>query len=67
MTEFIGTLIVFALAMLGMSIGLIVSGRRLKGRCGGMNNLRKFMGFTPCEACKDRSPDCPLREERLHS
>lgn len=65
--EFLATLVIFALVMLGMSIGLFVSGRQLKGSCGGMNNLKKLMGFNPCEACKDPSPDCPLRKTGDHS
>lgn len=64
MIEFIAALVVFALAILAMSIGVLVRGVRLKGSCGGMNNLKKVMGFNPCDACTERSPDCPLREQR---
>ncbi len=63
MTEFIAALVVFALVMLGMSIGVMLRGVRLKGSCGGMNNLKKLMGFNPCDACTERSADCPLRQK----
>lgn len=58
MFEFIAALIVFALAILGMSIGFLVSGRHFKRSCGGMTNLKKLMGFAPCELCMKNTPDC---------
>jgi hypothetical protein len=58
MFEFIAALIVFVLAILGMSIGFVVSGRHFKRRCSGMNNLKKLMGFTSCELCMQNTPDC---------
>lgn len=61
MFEFIATFIVLMLAMLTMSFRFIVSGRRFKRSCGGIINLKKFVGFTPCEACKNNTPDCLLR------
>lgn len=64
MTEFIAALVIFVLVILGMSVGVLVRGVRLKGTCGGMNNLKKVMGFNPCDACIERSPDCPLRDQR---
>ncbi|NOY43810.1 MAG: (Na+)-NQR maturation NqrM [Planctomycetes bacterium] len=34
------TFVVFAVAMTGMAIGVIVSNRRIRGSCGGLGNLR---------------------------
>ncbi len=44
------TLFVFLLVILGMAIGVIISDRRIKGSCGGLNG--------ECEFCpeKDRCP-----------
>ncbi len=57
---------VFALAMAGMAIGVILSNRRLKGSCGGLANMRDSQGNTLCEGCTNPSPDCqgePLAEK----
>ena len=60
-------LVVFAAAITGMAIGVIVSNRRLKGSCGGLANLRDAKGNLTCEACTHPSPDCqgePLEESK---
>ena len=53
-------LIVFLLAIAGMAVGVIFSGRRLTGSCGGLSAIR---GIDQCGVCgrdlKDNSqPDC---------
>lgn len=63
MTVFIATLIGFGLAVFAMSIGVIFGNRRIKGSCGGMNNLKKLFGISPCDACHEKSPQCGLRPE----
>jgi hypothetical protein len=40
MKIFLATLVVFALAIVGMAIGVLVSNRRIKGSCGGMAGLK---------------------------
>jgi hypothetical protein len=64
MFELLATLTIFAVAISAMSIGVIFSDRRLKGSCGGLNNLRKLLGETPCAGCTESGPDCPLREPK---
>ncbi|HSS64297.1 MAG TPA: (Na+)-NQR maturation NqrM [Gammaproteobacteria bacterium] len=61
MAEFIAAIVVFAVALIAMSIGVIFGNRRIKGSCGGLNNMKKLLGITPCSACLDPGPDCPLR------
>ncbi len=51
-------MIVFALALTGMAIGVLVSNRRLRGSCGGLANMRNSEGSPLCEACSNPSPDC---------
>lgn len=52
--------IVFLIVMLGMAIGVIVSGRTIKGSCGGLNAIE---GADRCVVCKrEIDPDSPLRE-----
>ena len=50
--------IIFAIALTGMALGVIISNRRLKGSCGGLANLRDSHGNTMCEACTNPSPEC---------
>ena len=61
MYDLVASILIFALAMAAMAIGVIFGDRRLKGSCGGLNNLKKLLGVSPCVACKERGPDCPLR------
>lgn len=48
------------LVMLGMAVGVMVTGRRIKGSCGGLNAIA---GADHCLVCKKEiDPDSPLRE-----
>lgn len=55
---FIATAVIFAVALGGMAIGVIVSNRRLKGTCGGLANMKDAKGNTICDACTKPSPEC---------
>lgn len=57
-TYFVITAIVFAIAVAGMAIGVILSNRRLKGTCGGLAGLQDPSGKTACEMCSNPSPTC---------
>jgi hypothetical protein len=52
------SVIVFALALAGMAVGVILSNRRLKGSCGGMAGRQDGEGNLVCEMCMDPSPEC---------
>jgi len=48
------------LIMLGMALGVILMGRRIKGSCGGLNAIGDA---DQCMVCKKEiDPDSPLRE-----
>jgi hypothetical protein len=50
----------FGIAVLAMAVGAIVSGRRIKGSCGGLNAVA---GADKCVVCaKPIDPDSPLRD-----
>ncbi|AWT61018.1 MAG: hypothetical protein DF168_02243 [Candidatus Moanabacter tarae] len=55
MKLFLITLFVFGLVILGMSIGVILGNRCIKGSCGGLGN---------CEACRDGSTDSETEVRR---
>ncbi len=48
------------LIMLGMAVGVIFSGRRIKGSCGGLNAIGDADQCLVCK--KEIDPDSPLRE-----
>ncbi|TWT98095.1 hypothetical protein Pla108_22520 [Botrimarina colliarenosi] len=58
MTTFLITLAVFLVALGLMSVGVMLSGRRIKGSCGGLANFKDEKGNSVCEACTNPSPDC---------
>lgn len=49
---------IFALAIVGMAIGAIVAGRRLRGSCGSLAGERDEEGNVRCSICSDPSPEC---------
>ena len=52
------TVLIFALALAGMAIGVILSNRRLKGSCGGMAGRQDADGNLACDICSTPSPEC---------
>lgn len=54
----IPALVIFGLAIVGMSIGVIVSNRRIKGSCGGLAGITDDKGRTLCDGCTNPAPDC---------
>jgi hypothetical protein len=67
MKIFLATLVVFALAIVGMAIGVLVSNRRIKGSCGGMAGLKDHDGKSVCEICTNPSPECTGENARSES
>ena len=49
MNELLAAFVVFALVITGMAVGVIFSNRRIKGSCGGLNNMRDDLGQPMCE------------------
>lgn len=58
MTTFFAALAVFLVALAAMAVGVILSNRRIKGSCGGLNNFRDSVGNPVCDACTKPSADC---------
>lgn len=58
--EIVLTVALFALAMTGMSLGVIVSNRRLQGSCGGEEVLGPDGNPLSCGACPKKEAEvCP--------
>ena len=55
---FIGTVIVFALAILGMAAGAIFGNKQLQGSCGGLAAMGARDGETSCQICENPVTDC---------
>ena len=55
---------VFAVALSGMAIGVILSNRSIKGSCGGLNNFKDSVGNPICDACSNPSPTCSQIPEK---
>lgn len=61
MSTFFLTFGLLTLIMLGMSLGVILMGKTIKGSCGGLNAIS---GADKCLVCKkDVDPDSPLRDK----
>ena len=58
MTIFVSALLVFVGVVIGMSVGVMLTGRRLKGSCGGLSAWKDADGLSICEACVD----CPEKK-----
>ena len=57
--------IVIALAVLGLAIGVVLSDRRLKGSCGGLNAIQGLEGSCGCEKpCEKRQQRDRLEKDR---
>ena len=61
MATFFLAFFILALVMIGMSLGVILMGKTIKGSCGGLNAIS---GADKCVVCsKDVDPDSPLRDK----
>ncbi len=53
--------ILLLLVILGMSLGVLLNGKTIKGSCGGLNAIS---GADKCLVCKkDIDPNSPLRDK----
>ncbi|MEM6480239.1 MAG: (Na+)-NQR maturation NqrM [Pseudomonadota bacterium] len=60
MSEFFLAFGLLVLIVLGMSLGVIFMGKRIKGSCGGLNAIT---GSDRCVVCaKEIDPNSPLKE-----
>ncbi|NVO56259.1 (Na+)-NQR maturation NqrM [Rhodobacteraceae bacterium B1Z28] len=61
MSTFILAFVLLMIIMVGMSLGVMLMGKTIKGSCGGLNAIS---GADKCVVCqKDVDPDSPLRDQ----
>ncbi|MBG6147349.1 hypothetical protein IWQ51_005504 [Labrenzia sp. EL_142] len=61
MATFLIAFVLLLLVVTGMSLGVILMGKTIKGSCGGVNAIS---GADKCVVChKDVDPDSPLRDK----
>lgn len=60
MATFVFTFTLLLLVMLGMALGVILMGRRIKGSCGGLNAISDADQCLVCN--KEIDPNSPLKE-----
>lgn len=61
MSTFILAFVLLLIIMVGMSLGVMLMGKTIKGSCGGLNAIS---GADKCVVCqKDIDPDSPLRDQ----
>jgi hypothetical protein len=58
MKLFVISALVFGIALLGMSVGVIFGNRRIRGSCGGVSGLRDAQGNPLCEGCSNQGAEC---------
>ena len=60
MSTFILAFVLLLIIMVGMSLGVMLMGKTIKGSCGGLNAISDA---DKCMVCsKDIDPDSPLKE-----
>lgn len=65
MMVYLVAFIVISMAILGMALGVVLSDRRLKGSCGGLNTIQGLEGSCGCEKpCEKRQQRDRLQKER---
>lgn len=61
METFILAFILLLIVVVGMSLGVMLMGKRIKGSCGGLNAIS---GTDRCVVCsKEIDPNSPLRDK----
>lgn len=60
MATFVFTFVLLLLIVLGMALGVLLMGRRIKGSCGGLNAIGDADQCLVCH--KEIDPNSPLRD-----
>ena len=62
MNTFFAVLALMSLAILGMSVGVLMGGKRLKGSCGGLSAITNEEGEKVCGICGQGVASCETND-----
>lgn len=68
MVQLAATILVFGLAILGMSVGVILMGKSMKGSCGGIScgvDEGRISGCNFCSNPEEEKQACERRKARM--
>ncbi|QDT34682.1 FAD:protein FMN transferase [Thalassoglobus polymorphus] len=65
LTTFLLAAAVFAIALIGLAAGVILSNKTLKGSCGGIAGTKDEQGNSICELCTTPPEECDQFKEKL--
>ncbi len=65
LTTFLLAAVVFAVALIGLAAGVILSNQTLKGSCGGVEGTKDEQGNSICELCTTPPEECDQFKEKL--
>ena len=61
-STYLAVFVVMGLALLGMSVGVIVAGKQIKGSCGGLSAITNDDGEKVCGICGQGVGSCEESE-----
>jgi thiamine biosynthesis lipoprotein len=59
--------VVFAIAIVAMSVGVIFSNRQIKGSCGGLASLHQGQLTPACEMCGQKTKECQELQDAIQA
>jgi hypothetical protein len=63
MMVFVLAFAVFSVALVAMSLGVMLSGRRIRGSCGGLAHMGGKHGKMACDSCPSGGQNCSSAQE----
>lgn len=62
---FLIAFLAFTLVVIGMSVGVILGGKKITGSCGGLGTSNRAGEPSSCSLCSNSGPTCPELTRRM--